>query len=569
MALRHTWSPRRILGPQERLPDDWPIDGTTGYEFMADVAALQTHDGSRETFASVYAEATGRRQPFEDIAHECRLRVLDGPLAGQLRRATHQLYGVLTRPPPLEAFEAALRALVASLAVYRTYHDEDHLDPRGDDIIEAARREAERLHSEVDPAVLARAANILAHPEPAARIPVMRLQQFTPAVAAKALEDSAFYRYIPLLSVNEVGSDPVALHVDPPAFHARSAERARRWPASMLATATHDHKRGEDVRARLGALSEQPEAWRTFLDTFRRAAGAPPTPLEEYRAAQTLAGIWPMTAADSHGLSERLAAYLVKSAREAGERTSWDVPDAGYEAAIESYAAAAVEAVHALPAPYREWLARLSRDGVDNSLAQALLRVLSPGVPDTYQGAEFWNLSLVDPDNRRPVDYGARVAALDRMRPYLEAGAGPPNARLDFVTGLYAHPVDPALKLYILARALRRRRALHPLCVEGDYLPLEVRGPEAAHALAFARRFAERWLLAVTIVLPASLPRTPDGAAQWGTTAIVLPAALAVPLVDAFTGAGYTPVGTLDGAMLPLGAILGMLPVALLEPAAY
>lgn len=556
----------KILAPGEHLPEDWPVDGATGYEFMADIAALQTDDAHRPAFDAVYREATGRPETYEDIAHACRLRVLDGTLAGQFRRTTRQLHRAIESPPPFEVLAAALRALVACLPVYRTYHSRDRLDPRAEEVVAAALRVAAVRHTEVERAALEAAAVILARPDQRARKSVMRLQQLMPAVAAKAVEDNVFYRYIPLLSLNEVGGDPVALHVDATGFHARNAERARRWPAAMLATATHDHKRGEDVRARLGALSEQPEEWRAFLGAFRAAAGPAPSPLEEYRAAQTLIGIWPPRDADAGDIADRLAAYLVKSAREAAERTSWDAPDEAYESELRAYAGVAVEAMRRLPAAQQEWRSRLNRDGIVNSLAQVLLRVLSPGVPDTYQGAELWDGSLVDPDNRRPVDYELRAGALARLAPLLTGSPEAGDLRRE-ATGAFDLE-DPTLKLYVLARALNVRRSLHPLCTEGEYLPLEVRGPHARHALAFARRLGREWLIAATVLCPTALRRAAGAPPDWAGAGIVLPHEFATPLADAFTGAGVAPTATNEGAMLPLNALFAALPVALLRPAA-
>ncbi|MEZ4552593.1 MAG: malto-oligosyltrehalose synthase [Dehalococcoidia bacterium] len=558
----------KILGPDEHLPDGWPIEGTTGYEFLADVAALQTDDARREALEAVYARDTGRDTPYEDIAHQSRLRVLDGSLAGPLQRAARQLHRALEAPPALGAFSAAVRALLACLPVYRTYHTVADIDPSAEAVIEEAARQARSRHPEVDADTLTQAAAALARPEPDARVAVMRLQQLMPAVAAKAIEDSAFYRYIPLLSLDEVGGDPVHLRVDAAGFHARNAERARRWPASMLTTATHDHKRGEDVRARLGALSERPQEWAAFLDTFHAAAGPAPAPLEGYRAAQTLAAMWPKEAgpAEEERLTDRLAAYLVKSAREAGERTSWDAPEAAFESSLEAYAGAAVEATRRLPDGPRAWLSRLARRGQDNTLAQVLLRVCSPGVPDTYQGAEFWDGSLVDPDNRRAVDYDAREAALARLGPLLEDAPAGSAARREGIQRLTRSGPANEVKLYILARSLRRRRTLHPLFVTGSYLPLDVRGTHAAHALAFARHLGDRWMIAAVTLHPAGLERAAGDPPDWGDTALALPAELGIPLEDALTGAMHRPTTTPDGAMLPLRDVFGILPVALLEP---
>ncbi|MGE0228059.1 MAG: malto-oligosyltrehalose synthase [Dehalococcoidia bacterium] len=558
----------KILGPDERLPEGWPIEGTTGYEFMADVAALQTDDAQREAIEAVYVRDTGRDTPYDDLAHESRLRILDGSLAGPLQRAARQLHRALGPQPALEAFSAAIRALLACLPVYRTYHTEAEIDPGANAVIKEATRRARLRHPKVDAGTLTSAAAVLARPQPGARIAVMRLQQLMPAVAAKAIEDSAFYRYIPLLSLDEVGGDPVQLRVDAAGFHARNSERARRWPASMLATATHDHKRGEDVRARLGALSELPREWAAFLGAFHAAAGPAPAALEGYRAAQTLAAMWPEEAGpEAERLTDRLAAYLVKSAREAAERTSWDAPDAAYESSLEAYAAAAVEAMQRLPVEPRGWLSRLARHGLGNTLAQVLLRVCAPGVPDTYQGAEFRDDSLVDPDNRRAVDYSARAAVLARLDPLLADTPAGSSARRADVERLMRSGAADEVKLYVLARSLRRRRELHPLFITGLYRPLDVRGPHAAHALAFARRLDDRWAVAAVTLHPAGLESAAGDPPDWAETALLLPAELTMPLEDALTGAVHRPTATGAGGMLPLSAVLGTLPVALLEPA--
>ncbi len=285
----------KILADGERLPDSWPIDGTSGYDAMDLIGSVFVDTRNEEALKTIYATSSGRSADFDALAYGSRKRVLDGPLRGQFELAARQLYGSLASPAiEVAAFTSALRELMACIRVYRTYHATGALDLTAPRIIEEARTAARQFTPGLDSAALEQVAALLAAPPDASRIAVMRLQQLMPAVQAKAIEDSVFYRYVPLLSLCEVGSDPTVFGRSSADFHARNIERASQWPASMLATATHDHKRGEDVRARLNALSELPEEWAAFLDHCRAALIADAVaPLDVYLAIQTLAGIWP------------------------------------------------------------------------------------------------------------------------------------------------------------------------------------------------------------------------------------------------------------------------------------
>jgi malto-oligosyltrehalose synthase len=561
----------KILSPGEQLSEDWPIEGTTGYDFMAAATDLLVDARQRTAWTSLYASTTGRSLSYAEIARDCRRAVLDGPLAGQFHAAAHQLFAALRPPVEYEAFHSALHELFAGLTVYRTYHSITTLDPHAARVIADARKQVP-ASSGVPSAVLDAVAAALVAPPEHARIPVMRLQQLMPAVQAKAVEDRAFYRYVPLLSLNDVGSDPAIFGRSVTDFHAHNKERARRWPHTMLATATHDHKRGEDVRARLDALSELPEDWGRFLDQCRASVEvSPPSSVDEYLLYQTLAAMWP-DAGGSDGqpqLVQRLRAYAVKAAREAGERTNWDAPNEAYEALLAEFVEAAVPGTAgAIDAGAVTLPSRLDQPAISNALSQVLLRALSPGVTDTYQGTELWDFSLVDPDNRRPVDYQLRRALLGRVAPLLEDGHAGAASRRATVSKLIEHPEDGAIKLYVLARALRRRRALHPLCVTGEYVPLEVRGGQAEHAVAFARHLRDRWLIAVATRWPATLHDASAAVADWADAALLLPPEIPVQLQDALTDHHLAPMRTEDdGMLLPVSAILGTLPVALLEPA--
>jgi (1->4)-alpha-D-glucan 1-alpha-D-glucosylmutase len=561
----------KILAEGEQLPETWPIDGTSGYEAMDLIGSVFVDTRNEDAFKTIYATSTGRPTDFDALAYTARKRILDGPLRGQFERAASQLYRSLESPAiEADALTSTLRQLLACIPVYRTYHATDALDPTAAGVIEEARAAARHHAQELDSKAIEIVAHLLAAPPEASRIAVMRLQQLMPAVQAKAIEDNAFYRYVPLLSRSEVGSHPTLFGRSLTDFHASNVERSKRWPASMVATATHDHKRGEDVRARLNALSELPEAWRTFLENCAAAPGADKlAPLDHYVAIQTIAGIWPIAAEEMPAVAKRLQQYLIKASREAAERTTWDDPSEEYESALETFADALVAALTRKDTRANEtFLKQISRLGEVNSLGQVVLKAMLPGVPDTYQGTELRDLSLVDPDNRRPVDYDHRATLLAELQPLLEDSPPAIEARPTRVRALLDHPDDAAIKLYVLARALRTRRALHPLCIEGDYIPIEVRGALGDHLIAFARRSDDRSLIAVVSRLTAPLTLGLGDPIDWADTALVLPAELAGPLRNLLTEEAATPSSAGAGATLPVRAILGTLPVAILEAVA-
>jgi (1->4)-alpha-D-glucan 1-alpha-D-glucosylmutase len=395
----------------------------------------------------------------------------------------------------------------------------------------------------------------------------VRFQQLSAPTAAKSVEDTAFYRYGRLISRNEVGSDPGRFAVAPAGFHATARARARNFPRALLATATHDHKRGEDTRARLAVLSEVPDEWAAVVNRWTRLNaslrkdlpdGPAPGLSAQQMLYQTLVGAWPLgldvdDEPNLRAFLERVAAWQDKALREAKRRTEWAVPNTDYEAACRDF-------LHAMMVPDRPshlgtevaaFAARIAPAGAVNGLAQVVLRCASPGVPDLYQGTEFWDFSLVDPDNRRPVDWAARREALDADLPAAE---------------LLEHWRDGRIKQAVLHRALRLRAAKPELFAEGAYQALTVEGPLAANVLAFARTHRGEAVLAVVtrlcsgILGESGVPRAP--AAVWRGTELVLPReGTKRAWRDALTGA------TLAGGndRLPLEEVLAALPVALLE----
>ena len=561
----------KILAPGERVPADWPVDGSTGYDAMDQIGAVLHDPRGEAPLTAFWTSRTGRPACYRTEAIAARAQILRDSLAAESRAAAEALHRLAraelaTRDIALAPLQRAMEAVLRHFRAYRLYagrHGASAADRRVlDAALAAARRELPRR----DHALLAPLRRWLigeggAEP-PAALEARRRFQQLSAPLAAKAEEDTAFYRYGRLLSRNEVGSDPGEFALAPRRFHAACLRRARRLPRGLVATATHDHKRGEDCRARLAVLSELPEAWSAALDLWmaRNAAlrtevdGNPaPDAADEIMLYQTLIAAWPLDpeASDGAGTAafrERVAGWLEKALREAKRHSEWALPDAAYEAACAAFLARLLERAESREA-LASFAAEIAPAAAAKGLAQALLRCALPGIPDLYQGTEFWDLSLVDPDNRRPVDFAARAAAL--------AAGLPPAALLPAWR-------DGRVKQAVIARALdlRRRR---PRAFAGAYLPLHPRGPRAEHVLAFARAAGDEAVIALVTRLPAGLVDTDApriAPSSWQDTVLPLPPPLAGRRWRDALREGAPPAG---GGTLALGLLLEELPVALLE----
>jgi (1->4)-alpha-D-glucan 1-alpha-D-glucosylmutase len=403
----------------------------------------------------------------------------------------------------------------------------------------------------------------------------MRFQQLTSPVAAKGVEDTAFYRSVRLVALNEVGGDPGRFGTPVAEFHRQNAARAAARPSAMVTTSTHDAKRGEDVRARIAVISEMPEAWRRAVGRWSRLnarhavklpSGRSPTPLAEYLLYQTLVGAWPAEllagGPDARALAafaDRIAAYMVKAGREAKLRTSWANPDETYEQALERFVRRLLDprSARAFLESIREFTRGLASAALANSLAQVVLRTTAPGVPDTYQGSEVWEFSLVDPDNRRPVDFAARAALLAGLDAAL--GAGIPRERLaaDLLTEWH----DGRIKFYVLATLLRHRaEAAWP---NDAYVALDAAGTHAAHVVAYTRGNAVVVTPRLSHVLAGEA--LPVGAI-WQTTVLHLPPGAPERYRDVLSGREAIAEQREDALVLPLARALAVLPVAVLEP---
>ncbi len=438
------------------------------------------------------------------MAYRSKRRVLETALSGELNVLALRLDRLAQRDPhtrdfTLGALRRALLEAIASFPIYRTYVTGAAVDPADrwyiERAIEAA-RSRDPSNEGSDYAFLRRVL-LAEHDDDEVRERyvefAMRFQQLTAPVTAKGVEDTAFYRSVRLAALNEVGGDPARFGTSVEEFHQQNARRAAHHPHALLATATHDHKRGEDVRARLAVLSEVPEQWRRALarwSRLNRKHRGIVTPLAEYVVYQTILGAWPtellageLDAGALAAFSRRIVDYAIKASREAKLRTSWTNPDAGYERVLEEFVRAILD-----PARSSTFLASLARGarslaatGMTNGLAQAVLKATAPGVPDTYQGGELWDLSLVDPDNRRPVDFAARAAALRELDDALAAG----TPREALARDLLATWPDGRIKLYVLATLLRYRAAT--AWPAEAYAPLAATGERAEHVVAYAR----------------------------------------------------------------------------------
>jgi (1->4)-alpha-D-glucan 1-alpha-D-glucosylmutase len=577
----------KILTGDEELPADWDCAGTTGYDSLGRVGGLFTDPAGGLPLTGEYVRWTGGPDSFGPVAAAAKREIAGGSLAAEIARlarvADHvglsagepEPDGSAGQPEPGGTagdaapgvpagggLRAVLAELVSAVSVYRAYVvPGEEPPPASVELVTAAAREArDRLPARLHDALAAVTATLLWPGAAGARAELaVRFQQTCGPVMAKGVEDTAFYRWSRLTALNEVGGEPARLGVSPAEFHAFAARLARDWPATMTTLSTHDTKRGEDLRARLAVLAERPAEWADQVAAWHQraltvTAGRPlPEPDTEYLLWQTLLGAWPLE-------PDRLTEYLRKAMREAKTRTSWSSPDDSYEATVTNLGRAALadrgtpgDDVGDGPDPgpgladrIATFAARIEPDVRVNSLGAKLVQLTMPGVPDVYQGCELGGFALVDPDNRRPVDFARRrdlLAALDGSEPEGPAAPrpeppGPEGASLD------------EQKLLVTARALRLRRE-HPEWFAGSYEPLMAEGPAAAHVVAFARGGA-----AVTIAtrLPAGL-RQRGG---WSGTTVELPAGAGRAWRDLLTDTLHA------GPRLDLARLTEQLPVALL-----
>lgn len=534
----------KIAAPHEDVPGSWHVHGTTGYRFAMVVNGVLVDGSARAKFDRIWHAFTHEDESFEELAYLGKRAIMRSALAAELTVMSTELLRIAradrrTRDYTFNTLRQALAEVAACMPVYRTYiidgPSEQDLRYVNWAVAHARRRSRAAdvsIFEFVRQSLLGEALEGAGEElRASARRFAIRFQQFTSPVAAKGVEDTAFFRYNRLASLNEVGGDPSQFGVNVRAFHGASADRAARWPHTMLATSTHDNKRSEDVRNRINVLSEIPAGWRLTLRRWgklnrshrsRLEAGFAPAAPDEYLLYQTLLGTLPVQALDDAALGEyreRMELYALKAAREAKAHTSWISPNEDYERALGAFVRALLARVQ--PNPFLDDLrvqsGRLAWFGALNSLSMALVKFSSPGVPDLYQGNELLDFSLVDPDNRRPVDFALRARLLDEV---LAFGAD----RAAQARRLAQAAQDGRAKLHVTALLLALRRELPDLFRLGDYLPLAARGAREKHVLAYARRHDGRTLVIIAGRLYATLlgepGRLPLGDETWGDTVV-------------------------------------------------
>jgi (1->4)-alpha-D-glucan 1-alpha-D-glucosylmutase len=493
----------KILERAEELPETWPVEGTTGYDFLAATGGLLIDPSGEKALTDLYVTFTGEDSELEDLVHEEKLKIMAEVLPSDLERLVSLLIDICERHPRHRDYTRnelrdALREVVAALDVYRTYIEAETRTVRAIDArrVEDAVRAAHERRPDLDPDLFGFLTDLLLlrYEGLAESDFVMRFQQTTGPVVAKAVEDTAFYDYNRFVALNEVGGSPGVWGMPVADFHAAMQRAAASRPHSMLATSTHDTKRSEDVRARLALLTEIPDRWAEAVRIWssineRHRVGPGPDRNAEYLLYQTLVGAHPLDV-------ERAVAYMQKASKEAKRYTSWTAPDEVYDAALESFVRGALDDV-AFTSGLAGFVEPLVDPGRVNSLAQTLLKLTCPGVSDVYQGCELWDLSLVDPDNRRPVDYRARRALLDACD-----SAETAMERWD----------EGGSKQFLIRRALAARRAA-PRAFGGIYEPILLEGHGADRAVSFARN----GIIAVAPRLPLTRPR------GWEETEVVIP----------------------------------------------
>ena len=572
----------KILAPGERLPAHWAVLGTTGYEFLNLLNGLFIDRQAADVVDRTYTRLLRQRPSFPEIVYQSKRLIMETSMAAELIMLGHRLDRVSekhrsSRDFTLASLTRALREIIANFPVYRTYVGDSGEGPsaRDREYIGRAVGAAKRRSPTMDASIYDWIHDLLLLKLPAwadetdraERLDfVLRFQQMTGPVTAKGYEDTAFYRYNRLVSLNEVGGDPGRFGTRVAELHAANAAREASSPHALSTTSTHDTKRSEDVRARINVLSEIPGQWRERVGAWQKlnrehrtvVDGQPvPGPNEEYLLYQTLIGAWPISL-------ERLQAYLLKAIHEAKVETSWINPAARYDEAVLSFAAAVLDPARsaAFIADFTRFHTRIAAFGTVNALAQILVKMTAPGVPDLYQGTELWDLSLVDPDNRRPVDWALRRRLLDDLVKEIDAT----QDLVGLARSLLKTREDGRVKLYLTRQALAFRREREALFARGEYRPLEPRGPLAEHVCAFAR--VADGDVALTVV-PLHLAKRgveelPLGADTWSSTSLSIPEDLGSRFRSVLTGEIVEIERTAEGPGVALGRVLGSFPVALL-----
>ena len=569
----------KILELTEALPTNWPIQGTSGYEFLNYVNGLFCNTANESAFNHFYLNFTGVTADYDRLSAEKKGLIIDKNLAGDVENLAQRLKRLAGQTRSGGDFTAyglkrALSEILALFPIYRTYITSDTVSDTDRRVIcetiVAAKKHLPLLVREleyIETILLREDSHYLIDDQKAERLRfVMRMQQLTGPLMAKGIEDTLLYVYNRLLSLNEVGGNPSHFGIDLAQFHTFNQHKVQQWLHAMNTTSTHDTKRGEDARARLNVLSEIPDVWAeqvkhwadmNFSQKMRLGGRTIPDRNDEYFLYQTLVGSFPFVDAEFPEFVDRVKDYVIKAVREAKVHTAWLRPDTDYEEGFSAF----VERLLAAPeneflSQFKPFQTKIAEYGIFNSLSQVLIKNIAPGVPDLYQGDEFWNLSFVDPDNRRPVAYDQRLAALKQIKAKL---AFDPIALMD---DLFTTRTNGNIKLFLTYQLLQARKNFVALFQQGDYQPLDVSGALQNHVIAFARRVEDQVAIAIAPRFLTSLIQPgecPLGTAVWQDTQISVPSGFPSSWKNAITAQSLQSKGT-----IAVGEALQHFPVALI-----
>lgn len=583
----------KIFIKGEKMPEDWPVFGTTGYVFLNFLNGIFVETTNAKIFDDIYARFIRSKLNFQNIVYEKKKLIMELVMSSEVNTLGHYLNQLSeknrhTRDFTLNSLTNAIKEAIAFFPIYRTYIKPSEVTERDRRYIEIAVSKAKRKTPAMNESVFdfLKDVLLLKYPENFKDADqrewldfVMKFQQVTGPVTAKGLEDTTFYIYNRLASLNEVGGSPERFGTPMETFHGQNIERSKFWPHTFIATSTHDTKRSEDVRARINVLSEIPDEWREHLTRWRRLnkknvviveGQTVPDPNEEYLLYQTLIGAWPVepiTGPEYEMFKKRIEDYMVKALREAKVNTSWINPNANYENILMSFIEAILNTTrrNKFLKDFQAFQKQISHYGIYNSLSQTLLKITSPGIPEFYQGTELWDFSLVDPDNRRPVDYSIRIKMLEELKRSEQE-----MLLSELAKELTINKDNGKIKLYLIYKALNYRKANREIFERGDYSPLEAMGEKAMNVCSFVRQFGNSMALVVAprfftrlIQQPESLP---FGKEVWKDSVIIVPhEETEKKYRNIFTGEIVTTVSYKDATILYLSEIFAHFPVALLE----
>ncbi|MCK6468430.1 MAG: malto-oligosyltrehalose synthase [Candidatus Brocadia sinica] len=583
----------KIFIKGEKMPEDWPVFGTTGYVFLNFLNGIFVETTNAKIFDDIYARFIRSKLNFQNIVYEKKKLIMELVMSSEVNTLGHYLNQLSeknrhTRDFTLNSLTNAIKEAIAFFPIYRTYIKPSEVTERDRRYIEIAVSKAKRKTPAMNESVFdfLKDVLLLKYPENFKDADqrewldfVMKFQQVTGPVTAKGLEDTTFYIYNRLASLNEVGGSPERFGTPMETFHGQNIERSKFWPHTFIATSTHDTKRSEDVRARINVLSEIPDEWREHLTRWRRLnkknvviveGQTVPDPNEEYLLYQTLIGAWPVepiTGPEYEMFKKRIEDYMVKALREAKVNTSWINPNANYENILMSFIEAILNTTrrNKFLKDFQAFQKQISHYGIYNSLSQTLLKITSPGIPEFYQGTELWDFSLVDPDNRRPVDYSIRIKMLEELKRNEQE-----MLLSELAKELTINKDNGKIKLYLIYKALNYRKANREIFERGDYSPLEAMGEKAMNVCSFVRQFGNSMALVVAprfftrlIQQPESLP---FGKEVWKDSVIIVPhEETEKKYRNIFTGEIVTTVSYKDATILYLSEIFAHFPVALLE----